>query len=241
MEHVRYPGPIHDFLNRIEQSRSDKEQPSAPRILDCGAGGETPPLGLFFEHGFDTQGIDISNEQIEQARAFAKQHTMDLNIQKGDMRRIPFDDEYFDYVYEYHSICHLTKADTRIAIGEMMRVLKKGGLCFLGFMGIASWPILGKRVGKNEFRLIEGGPEVVHSAYEDGEPDTYFSDWKILQREKHTRWFMNWSAQLSKEDWAKWFDEERTIYSRAEWDRMYADRIARGNSTHVFYTIQKPK
>ena len=241
MEHISYPGPIHDFLNRIEQTRSGKDPAPAPRILDCGAGGETPPLGLFFAHGFETQGIDISDEQITNAREFAKRHAMKLKIQKGDMRRIPFGDESFDYVYEYHSMCHLTKADNRIAIQEMMRVLKKGGLCFLGFMGIESWPILGRKVGDNEFRLMEGPQEVVHSAYADGEPDAYFTDWKVIQIEKITRWWKNWSTQLSMEDWMGWYDEERTQFTRAEWEGMYADRIARGNSTHIFYIVQKPE
>lgn len=36
-------------------------------ILDCGAGGRTPSLGIFAEHGYVTHGIDNAELQIQLA------------------------------------------------------------------------------------------------------------------------------------------------------------------------------
>jgi hypothetical protein len=37
------------------------------KVLDCAAGGRVPPLGLFHENGFDTWGIDLSEEALDRA------------------------------------------------------------------------------------------------------------------------------------------------------------------------------
>lgn len=240
MNKLVYPAPLYSFLSILERSRNGST-PQPIKILDCAAGGKTPPLGLFHEYGYETWGIDISPEQVQLAQAFGEQHGMSLNIRQGDMRQIPFGDETFDHVFEYHSIAHLTKVDTGIAIDEMWRVLKKGGMGFIGFMSLDSWPILGHKVGDNEFCLIEGDQEVVHSAYRDHEPDRYFPAWTIIHTEKHTRWFRQWSASLSLEDWMQWFDPQHSDLSRSAWEALYPEVVARGNTSHTFYVVQKPE
>ena len=52
------------------------------KILDCGAGGNMPPLGLFYSEGYETYGIELSEKQIELSKAFEKEHNMNLNIDK---------------------------------------------------------------------------------------------------------------------------------------------------------------
>ncbi len=118
-----YPAPIHNFLDLIVDEITIN--PSLQKtILDCGAGGKQPPLSLFAEYGFDAWGIDISEQQIKKALTFSQQLGQQLNIQKGDMRCSPFADERFSFIYEFYSICHLSKTDTLQAVMEMKRVLK---------------------------------------------------------------------------------------------------------------------
>ena len=241
MSLIIYPAPLYAFLAFANRTRGESSPQSKTKILDCAAGGETPPLGLFHEYGYETWGIDISPQQIQLAQAFGEKHNMVLNLRVGDMRQLPFDDDTFDCVYEYNSIAHLSKVDTGLAIKEMFRVLKKGGLCFVGFMSLDCWPILGRRVNDGEFCLIEGDQEVTHSAYTDNEPDQYFASWKILQKEKNTRWFRWWSAQLSKADWMSWFDQAHSDLTSVEWEQMYPNRIERGNNTNLYYVAQKPE
>ncbi|MGC1120504.1 MAG: hypothetical protein WBA22_05365 [Candidatus Methanofastidiosia archaeon] len=50
--------PLYAFLRECNASSLEKE------VLDCGAGGERPPLALFYEYGYKTLGIDTSDEQI---------------------------------------------------------------------------------------------------------------------------------------------------------------------------------
>lgn len=239
MDRLIYPAPLYAFLNMIRRSHDITGSLKGIKILDCAAGGETPPLGLFHEYGCETWGIDISPGAVQLAQTFAEQYQMNLNIRQGDMRHLPFADATFDCVYEYNSIAHLSKLDTGIAIQEMHRVLKKGGLCFVGFMSLACWPILGRSVNDGEFCLMEGGEEVTHSAYADDEPDQYFSGWQIIQKEKHTRWYRRWSEQQSLTDWMGWYDPQHSDLTSAEWQDLYGGRVAHSNYSHLYYMLEK--
>ena len=122
--------PVYGFLSFINARHPQGETSQRSKILDCGAGGPVPPLALFHQHGFEAWGIDASDEQLDQARQFCEQQGLELHLRTGDMRRIPFEDGTFDYVYEHYSVCHLSKQDTVLAVSEMYRVLKRPGLCF---------------------------------------------------------------------------------------------------------------
>ncbi len=174
-----YPSSLYLFL------RFTKSNPIKKRILDCGAGGSDPKLALFFENGFETYGIDISDEQIIDAERYCKQHGINLNIIKGDMRNIPFDSNFFGYVYSYLSMVHLSKDDTAIAVNEMYRVLMKGGLCYLNFLSKDDVNFNEKEKTKpGEIIHKHGNEEFVHSYYEDEEPDEYFNKFHIIYKEK---------------------------------------------------------
>ncbi|MHC4695882.1 MAG: class I SAM-dependent methyltransferase, partial [Planctomycetota bacterium] len=94
---ITAPGPLYTFLSYCDDNPMEKE------ILDCGAGGSEPPLALFFEHGYKTHGIDISEKQLQKAWKFCKDNGMELDISAGDMRELPFADESMSYVYSYAS------------------------------------------------------------------------------------------------------------------------------------------
>ena len=57
------------FLNYCNECDLEKS------VLDCGAGGDCPPLALFAEYGYKTQGIEISNSQVERANIFSQKWT----------------------------------------------------------------------------------------------------------------------------------------------------------------------
>ena len=84
MNEIIYHSPIYMFRYMIEVFAKDIPK----KILDCGAGGERPPLGLFYAHGFETFGIDISSSQLSLAQQFAKQHQMELNLQESNLYRL---------------------------------------------------------------------------------------------------------------------------------------------------------
>jgi len=174
-----YPPTLYNFLRHAVSSPLEK------KILDCGAGGPDPKLALFYENGFETYGIDISDDQINESIKFCEKQGIDLNIIKGDMRKIPFDSEFFGFVFSYNSIFHLSKKDTGAAIKEIYRVLKKRGLCYLNFLSIDDrWFGEGEERHPGEIITKERDEVYLHSYYEDDEPNNYFDDFEIIYKEK---------------------------------------------------------
>lgn len=78
-------------------------------VLDCGAGGNLPTLAIFHENGYKVHGIEIDDEQLEKANKFGEERGIDLNIQKGDMKDLPYKDNSMSYIYSYNSIFHMSK------------------------------------------------------------------------------------------------------------------------------------
>lgn len=174
-----YRSSLYNFL------RFAMRNPSKKKILDCGAGGKTPPLALFHKYGFDCYGIDNSKEQIELANKYCEKNNINLNIKYGDMRDIPFEDEYFGFAYSIFSSVHLSKKDTGIAIKEMERVLEKGGLYYINFLSVDDrYYDKEKENNAGEIYESEGESSILHSYYFDDEPDIYFEDAQILYKEK---------------------------------------------------------
>jgi len=238
-----WPAAVYTFLEFIDRDQRRKDAPLEKKVLDCGAGGAKPPLGLFYNHGYEVHGIDISDDQIIKAKEFGAKHRMELHICKGDMRNIPFEDEFFSFVFEYYSICHLTKEDIQTAIKEMTRVLKKDGLLFLGFMSDESWPIFGEEKKSGEFWLSERDDDiVVHSVFTDDETDEYLAGFNIVWKEKRISWIGESYRDVSKDEWMEWYDKQpaMTRYSREDWSQMYEYRENKAMYTHIYYIARRP-
>lgn len=171
--------PIYTLLSYCNKSSAEK------KILDCGAGGKYPPLALFHQHGYETYGIDISENQLKRSESFCKENNLELNISYGDMRDIKFDDESFGFVYSYNAIFHMTKKDIEKGIKEMERVLKKGGLLFVNLLSVEDMGYgQGKELEKGEFCEVYDGEEVIHTYYEDTEGEKYFTGFDIIDKRK---------------------------------------------------------
>ncbi|MFX1568668.1 MAG: class I SAM-dependent methyltransferase [Promethearchaeota archaeon] len=176
-----YPAPFYNFLSYL--SESDMEGP----ILDCGSGGPNPKQALFVRLGFDVMGIEISEKRFEQAQEYAKENKLELSMQFADMREIPFDSNYFAHIYSYNTIFHMVKPDIKKAVGEMIRVLKPGGLCFLNFLSVdASYYGEGDENNPGECVITDGDREILHTFFTDDESDSFFDnvDIEILFKEK---------------------------------------------------------
>ncbi len=174
-----YPHSIYNFL-RIADSN-----PSKKRILDCGAGGPDPKIAIFNEYGYEIHGIDIDDDQIKDAKEFAKKHKIKLNIMKADMREIPFEDRYFGFVFSYLSLVHLSKSDIGIAINEIHRVLQKDGLCYINFLSKEDkWYDKSQASSPGEIKTEHNGVEEFHSYFDDNEADKYFGNFEIIYKAK---------------------------------------------------------
>ncbi|GKX67014.1 class I SAM-dependent methyltransferase [Inconstantimicrobium mannanitabidum] len=169
---------LYKFVNFCNGSNLDKI------VLDCGAGGNCPPLALFSDFGYKTYGIEMSESQIEKAEEFSKEHGIELNIRKGDIRNLPFQDESISFVYSYNTIFHMTKEDITKAVNEIKRVLKPGGICFVNFLTLEDGDYgVGEKVGEGEYLQDEGGEKVIHTYYSAEEAESHFEDMYILYKE----------------------------------------------------------
>ena len=105
----------------------------AGKILDVGCGNGRNLL-YFAKKGFEVYGIDFSKEMIKQAKEMFNKNKIKLKSNQlivADMRKIPFEDENFDYIICVASLHHIPKKDHGTAIAEIKRVLKKNGECII--------------------------------------------------------------------------------------------------------------
>lgn len=176
MLEVNWATPLYEFLRRCNAS------PLPKVVLDCGAGGREPPLSIFSQFGYRTFGVEIAEPAWQEAQAYAEKHQMALNVLLGDMRTLPFPDEFFSFVYSFNAIDFMTKPDIVVALREMTRVLKKEGLCYVNFLSVddeETWE-----------PFCKTGPAVNllkserFAHFEDEEADVNFEPYEMQRKEK---------------------------------------------------------
>jgi len=98
------------------------------RILDAGcAHGRL--ASIIAGHGFEVVGIDLSRAFISRARELYP----NLSFKLMDVRKLGFKDQCFDGIWCNAVLLHLTDEDINIALTELSRVLKLGGILFVSF------------------------------------------------------------------------------------------------------------
>jgi ubiquinone/menaquinone biosynthesis C-methylase UbiE len=176
---------LYTFLDYCNNTPLEKE------VLECGAGVRhslEPLLVRFFDYGYETHGIEISDERLKNALEYCEENELDLDIRKGDMRQIHFGDESMSFVFSYNTIFHMKKDDIRIAMDEIKRIMKPEGLCFVNFLSVDSQSFgIGEEIGKGEYVDKRNGENVLHAYFEDDEPDPYFVGFEVLHKEKRVR------------------------------------------------------
>lgn len=94
------------------------------KVLEVGVG-----LGadhqMFAQKGADLYGVDLTERAINRTSQRLKLFDLKSTLQVADAENLPFNDEEFDLVYSWGVVHH--SPDTEKAVGEIYRVLKKGG------------------------------------------------------------------------------------------------------------------
>ena len=94
--------------------------------LGCGPGQVAAYLAV---RGVAARGVDLSPGMI----ARAQQRHPHLSFQVGDMRDLAFDDESLAGIAAFYSILHIPRDDVPAVLGELHRVLRRGGLLLVAF------------------------------------------------------------------------------------------------------------
>ena len=171
--------PIYNFLNYCNDCELEK------KVLDCGAGGKIPPLYIFSKSGYETYGIDISDDRINKAKVFCEENSININISNCDMRNLKFKNEEFSFIYSYNSIFHMRKSEIKKVVNDMRRILKKDGLCYINLLSKDDCRFgEGTKISDSEFLQDEDNQMIIHSYFDDTEAESYFNGFKIIYKEK---------------------------------------------------------
>ena len=98
--------------------------PEPKKILDVGTGTGFMSL-LLAEMGHRATGVDFSDMMLETARKKATAQRSSVEILKGDVEELPFENDSYDGVVARYILWTLT--DPEKALREWMRVVKPGG------------------------------------------------------------------------------------------------------------------
>jgi tRNA (uracil-5-)-methyltransferase TRM9 len=100
------------------------------KILDLGCGNGRN-LAPFVKNGFSCYGVDFSKEMLDNAKTMFKKRKLNAEFKIGDLVKIPFENEFFDYVICVASFHHLNKKEQIECLKEIKRVLKKNGKFYI--------------------------------------------------------------------------------------------------------------
>ncbi|MFH1107025.1 MAG: class I SAM-dependent methyltransferase [Candidatus Micrarchaeota archaeon] len=126
--------------------------PKKSRVLEVGC-GNGKHLSALIDKGFEVYAIDVSPSAVKLAKELAEFHKAAATIAVGDACSMDFRNDFFDAVFLFHVIGHLSETERRAAVAEAFRVLRKGGRCY--FRGFAEGDLRygkGKEVEKATFR-----------------------------------------------------------------------------------------
>ena len=92
------------------------------KLLEVAVGTGLPFADFFQRAGFDVHGVDISPDLVQRCREL----NPDIAATVGDAEELDYPDEFFDCTYCFHSTWYFS--DLPKAIGQMLRVTRRGGL-----------------------------------------------------------------------------------------------------------------
>jgi len=138
-------------------------------VIDAGCGLANTVWGL--KHaGFNAFGVDYAPRTVETVNRLAP----DLNVQRADVRQLPFPDGHFDGIWSLGVVEHFIDG-YRDILDEMARVLKPGGLAFVTVPSIS--PLRRLKIALGAYPEFDGdftdsyqfimSPHVVRTTFAD--------------------------------------------------------------------------
>lgn len=120
---VLHPGGFRATERLADECEIDKQT----RVLDIACGKGTSAVFLAQKYGCHVEGLDISEDLIEEARDFARRKGVSgtVNFRVGDAQNLPYSENEFDCTVSQAML--ILVSDKRKTIQEARRVLKPGG------------------------------------------------------------------------------------------------------------------
>jgi len=123
-----YPRAYEALLTRALNETPSLRSANDLRALDCGTGTGALSSALAAVAGVPTRidALDLSPRMLDVARERFRASSLDVTLQHGDVRHLPYNDNAFDVAMAGHLLEHLP--DPVTALREMVRVVRPGGL-----------------------------------------------------------------------------------------------------------------
>ncbi|MBN1653602.1 MAG: methyltransferase domain-containing protein [Deltaproteobacteria bacterium] len=118
-------------VDAMRRSLRAAGRPGEKRGLDvgCGQGWHTIAMARY---GYQMFGIDQSEQQVIHATKNTREQGLQIDFRSASADKLPFEDNYFDFIYAINVIHHVIEADKQqSALQEIVRVLKPKGVFFL--------------------------------------------------------------------------------------------------------------
>ena len=128
LDRLGYPGAYETLLGRVLSEEGLEGTGVQPHVLDCGVGtgALSGALARVAPTPFKLDAIDISARMLERASRSLRDTDLEVTLRQGDVCALPYRSDVFDLVMTAHVLEHLV--DPSLALHEMVRVLKPGGL-----------------------------------------------------------------------------------------------------------------
>lgn len=186
-------------------------------ILDvgCGPGTITADLARWVEPGA-VVGVDRSPAVLAEATAaFPTREHPNLRFAPGDVYGLEFEDASFDVVFAHQILQHLT--DPVAALGEMRRVLRRGGLLavrdadygaftwYPADPALDEWLDLYHRVTRANGAEGDGGRHLSSWVRASGFDELVVtsSNWTYATAEERAWWGGLWAERVEQSDFAR--------------------------------------
>jgi SAM-dependent methyltransferase len=141
------------------------------RVLDLGCGIGRHVI-YCHDMGLEAYGVDLSDVAVEVARKWGIKNGLleaEQRIRQGDIRQLPWDDEFFLYAISHGVLDSMPFEIARAACVELARVMPIGGLFYCDLIS-----------GDDSQHTREfSGEEIVNTAHEQGTVQLYFNLAKI--------------------------------------------------------------
>jgi len=126
---------IEPFKIRFRRNALDTEKIfTGKRCFDAGCGNGRGSLFMLMNGAAHVTAFDISRKNVESTKKFAAEFGFaNVQAQEGSLERLPFQDEFFDFVWCNGVIMHTEHPNQ--CLSELARILKKSGQMWLYIYG----------------------------------------------------------------------------------------------------------
>lgn len=103
---------------------------SGQSVLDVGTGTGVMPRNMY-QYGAKWTGVDISKEQIEQAKRLSKEQNADIDYLVSDLESVEFEEKSFDVITACQCFWYFNH---EVVAPKLCRILRDGGKLLILYM-----------------------------------------------------------------------------------------------------------